>query len=155
MSSTTGRGSRCIQSGPECVAEGPTLISPGDSRHHNGFSASCLLLLPTHLAPAGRPVDNYTFPFCPTEPSPLADARTTSELPNDADLIIVGSGLSAAFIAYNVIKAKPETRLVLVTRELCRGASARNDPGRKVKYGAEAANKLREVELSTSRARRG
>ncbi|KAL7419450.1 hypothetical protein Q5752_006288 [Cryptotrichosporon argae] len=114
---------------------------------------------PDQLSPAGLPVDNYTFPFWLTEPSPLANAQTTSELPEDPDLIIVGSGLSAAFVAYNVIKARPETRiLVLEARELCSGASARNGgqvktdpymsyPSRKKKYGTEAANNLCKFEL--------
>jgi glycine/D-amino acid oxidase-like deaminating enzyme len=53
--------------------------------------------------------------------------RTTEDLPTDADVVIVGSGLSGALLAYLLLKAKPSLRIVMLeAREVCSGASARN-----------------------------
>ena len=57
----------------------------------------------------------------------IADHRTTLELPGSADVVIIGSGISGASIAFNVLDLEPTTRVVVLeARQACSGASGRN-----------------------------
>ncbi|RMZ90546.1 hypothetical protein DV736_g2223, partial [Chaetothyriales sp. CBS 134916] len=76
--------------------------------------------------PQADPVRSYWW-----EPiSDMADCRTTAELPSSADVVIVGSGISGASIAYNLLVERPETKIVLLeARQAASGASGRNGAG--------------------------
>lgn len=66
--------------------------------------------------------------FWHTDLSDLADCRTTPDLPNEADVVIIGSGFSAASAAYYLLKS-PESRpstIILEARQVCSGATGRN-----------------------------
>ncbi|KAF7334780.1 FAD dependent oxidoreductase [Mycena sanguinolenta] len=66
-----------------------------------------------------------------TRSSPLHGHRTTENLPDKADVTIIGSGLSGAATAYFLLTTGPEDKrpksvLLLEARDACDGATARN-----------------------------
>ncbi|KAJ7618032.1 DAO-domain-containing protein [Roridomyces roridus] len=94
--------------------------------------------------------------------SPLLDYRSTQDLPTTADVVIVGSGMSGTFIAYELLRQPnpPSKVVVLEAREFCSGATGRNSGHCKpdqyrgfVKYaklfGEEQAKKLLDHEFKT------
>ncbi|WWD00432.1 hypothetical protein V866_007345 [Kwoniella sp. B9012] len=78
------------------------------------------------------PVKNRLESFWLSERDPvLQNARTTAELPRNADVVIVGSGLTGAMIAYHLYsEAEKMGRrinvVMLEADEVCSGATARN-----------------------------
>lgn len=77
--------------------------------------------------PPGLPRKNPTVSYWQDPPDGIADLRTTEILPTSADYVVVGSGISGAFIALNILKAKPEAQVVLLeARSACSGATGRN-----------------------------
>ena len=77
------------------------------------------------------PVSNRLKSFWLTETDlKLQHARTTSELPKKADVVIIGSGLSGAMISHYLYKALPDVNksnvVMLEAAETCGGATARN-----------------------------
>ncbi|KAF2104479.1 FAD dependent oxidoreductase-like protein [Rhizodiscina lignyota] len=80
--------------------------------------------------PAGLPVPNSSKSFWHTEPSEfLLGHRTTNELPEYADVVIIGSGItgtSAARFLSEDDKGKKLKVLMLEAREACWGATGRN-----------------------------
>ncbi|TKA22235.1 hypothetical protein B0A50_08104 [Salinomyces thailandicus] len=77
--------------------------------------------------PPGLPRPGPTISYWQVLPSDIADLRTTSELPCNADFIIVGSGISGAFIAYNLLCKNPKANVVMLeARQACSGATGRN-----------------------------
>ena len=64
--------------------------------------------------------------------NPLIGHRTTDTLPSDADVIIIGAGMSGAATAYHILKDHDLTRgnlpkvVILEAREACYGATGRN-----------------------------
>ena len=60
-------------------------------------------------------------------PDEIADCRTTPHLPNEADIVVIGSGVSGASIAYNLLIENPQRKVVLLeARQAASGASGRN-----------------------------
>jgi hypothetical protein len=60
-------------------------------------------------------------------PDAIADLRTTAELPETADVVIVGSGISGASIAFNLLEKDPNLKVVMLeARQTCSGATGRN-----------------------------
>lgn len=79
------------------------------------------------LPPCSLPVENPIEPFWLSQRSRLDRHRSTETLPDHADLVIVGSGLSGALLAYHLLEQQPSMRIVMLeARETCSGASARN-----------------------------
>jgi ribulose 1,5-bisphosphate synthetase/thiazole synthase len=82
--------------------------------------------------PRCLPVANRLESFWLTErDTELQYARTSQELPNDADVVIVGSGLSGAMMSYHLHKdaeaAGRGLRVVMLEAdEVCGSATARN-----------------------------
>ena len=77
--------------------------------------------------PPGLPRPNPTQSYWQTPPSPLATHRTTPTLPTTADYIIIGSGISGAFIAHTLLSKNPSAHvLMLEARQACSGATGRN-----------------------------
>ncbi|EED12969.1 conserved hypothetical protein [Talaromyces stipitatus ATCC 10500] len=61
------------------------------------------------------------------EGDPLLEHRTTSELPQSADVVIIGSGMSGTTIAKNILDTWPERKIVVLEARLfCSGATGRN-----------------------------
>jgi choline dehydrogenase-like flavoprotein len=77
--------------------------------------------------PPGLPRQNPTISYWQDPPDAIADHRSTTGLPEHADIIIIGSGITGATIAFNILEQKPETYIVLLeARQACSGASGRN-----------------------------
>jgi len=81
-----------------------------------------------HPTQADLPSDNPSKSYWHTQPSEkLLGHRTTSDLPDSADVIIVGSGLSGTFAAQALREKRPELKVVMLeAREACWGATGRN-----------------------------
>ncbi|KAK6006331.1 hypothetical protein QM012_006741 [Aureobasidium pullulans] len=77
--------------------------------------------------PVDLPLPNPTTSYWQDPPDEIANLQATKELPKYADYIIIGSGISGAAIAYNLIKKKPNSSiLMLEARQTCSGATGRN-----------------------------
>ena len=75
----------------------------------------------------GLPRRNPTVSYWQNPPSPLANHRTTSELPATADIVVVGSGITGASIAFNLLERSSQLSvLMLEARTACSGATGRN-----------------------------
>ncbi|OJJ08769.1 hypothetical protein ASPVEDRAFT_144899 [Aspergillus versicolor CBS 583.65] len=104
----------------------------------------------------GLPVLNSTKPFWLSEPSKIS--KLQSPWTDEADFVIIGSGMSAASLARSLYAKRPGLSVVLVeARDLCSGATGRNgghckaqSPGdwhaRRSKYGVDEAVKIMEFE---------
>jgi len=84
-----------------------------------------------HPTQADLPSDNPSKSYWHTQPSEkLLGHRTTSDLPDSADVIIVGSGLSGTFAAQALREKRPELKVVMLeAREACWGATGRVSRG--------------------------
>ncbi|KAK0503316.1 DAO-domain-containing protein [Armillaria luteobubalina] len=60
--------------------------------------------------------------------NPLLDHRTTDKLPEEADVVIIGSGATGAITALELLSSQnpPKSIVMLEARELCSGATGRN-----------------------------
>ncbi|KAL8644100.1 MAG: hypothetical protein Q9226_007934 [Calogaya cf. arnoldii] len=77
----------------------------------------------TPTLPRVNPISSYW----QDPPHRLSTHRTTSELPRSVSTIIVGSGITGASIAYNVLdKSEASSVLMLEARTTCSGATGRN-----------------------------
>lgn len=106
------------------------------------------------------PVPGSTKSFWHTELHELADHRSTTELPEECDVLIVGSGYAGASTAYNLVKAgsaTPCSIVILEARQACSGATGRNGghlrpdayghiPTYIERYGVEAGKEWAEFE---------
>lgn len=82
---------------------------------------------PINLQPSALPAKDPLRSFWLSEPSELADHRTTSQLPKEADVIIIGSGIAGSLTAYNLLNVNPKLNIVMLeAREVCGGATGRN-----------------------------
>ena len=77
--------------------------------------------------PPGLPRDNPTISYWQDPPSDISTQRTTSALPVSADIVILGSGITGAFVAHNLLsRPSPPKVLLLEARTACSGATGRN-----------------------------
>lgn len=78
--------------------------------------------------PPGLPKDGPTRSYWQQPPDTLiADLRSTSSLPDSAEYVIVGSGISGSCIAHNLLEANPGAQVVMLeARQAASGASGRN-----------------------------
>lgn len=123
----------------------------------------------TDSLPAGLPVENPTTPFWRTELHPLDDLRTTPELPQQSDIVIIGAGYAGVSIAYHLLKQQDQQNqslpsiTILEARQICSGATGRNGghirpdlyghiPTYIERHGAEAGAELANFELSHVKA---
>jgi glycine/D-amino acid oxidase-like deaminating enzyme len=74
------------------------------------------------------PVADATTPFWRTELHDLDSFRSTAELPQECDVIVVGSGFAGVSTAYHLLQNNdlPPSIVMLEARGACSGASARN-----------------------------
>jgi NAD(P)H-nitrite reductase large subunit len=77
--------------------------------------------------PPTLPRPNPTISCWQDTPDAIADVRTTADLPAVADVVIIGSGISGASIAFGLLEAGTrESVVMLEAREACSGATGRN-----------------------------
>ncbi|ESA42202.1 hypothetical protein GE21DRAFT_9029 [Neurospora crassa] len=78
------------------------------------------------------PRENPTPSYWQDPPDDIADQRTTKDLPSHVDIVIIGSGITGAAIAWNLLKdvrpgEKGSRNIVMVeARQACSGATGRN-----------------------------
>lgn len=105
------------------------------------------------------PVKDATTPFWRTQLDDLDNHRSTTELPAEADIVIIGAGYSGASVVHHLLehKSRPLTVVILEAREACSGATGRNgghlkpDPYYRAasalkKYGRDAAEEVASFE---------
>lgn len=83
------------------------------------------------------PRDNPTQSYWQDPPDDIADLRTTPHLPGSTDVVIIGSGITGAAVAWNMLQdgsasgrsgtgtASPSI-VMLEARQACSGATGRN-----------------------------
>lgn len=77
--------------------------------------------------PVTLPRDNPTQSYWQDPPDEIADLRTTENLPANADVVIIGSGITGAAVAWNLLDVeKPPNIVMLEARQACSGATGRN-----------------------------
>lgn len=74
------------------------------------------------------PVSSSTLSFWRTELHPLDNHRSTTELPAECDVLIIGAGYSGVATAYHLLEdnTTPPSIVILEAREACSGATGRN-----------------------------
>lgn len=74
------------------------------------------------------PVANSLTPFWRTELHELDSHRSTTELPEESDLVIIGGGYAGAATAFHYYNENdsPGSVLILEARQACSGATGRN-----------------------------
>ncbi|KAE8357496.1 FAD dependent oxidoreductase [Aspergillus caelatus] len=98
-------------------------------------------------ADPGLPYPNPTTPYWISDPGPHPLANTSSpQLPETADVVIIGSGITGTSIAFHLLQeGPPDLRVtVLEARSLCSGATGRNG-GHLVTYGAVLYSSLKQM----------
>lgn len=77
--------------------------------------------------PVTLPRDNPTPSYWQDPPDHIADLRSTETLPEKADVVIVGSGITGAAVAWNLLQNDPKRTIVMLeARQACSGATGRN-----------------------------
>lgn len=77
--------------------------------------------------PPTLPRPEPTLSYWQDPASPLATFRSGSDLPREVDIVIIGSGISGASIAYNLLELdSSRSILMLEARTACSGATGRN-----------------------------
>ncbi|KAI1859923.1 uncharacterized protein JN550_011842 [Neoarthrinium moseri] len=125
---------------------------------------------PTARKPPGPfPVPNATVPYWRTEPHALDTYRSTLDLPDLSDVIIVGAGFAGVTAAYYLLTDDASERpsvTLLEAREACSGATGRNGKPRghlrpdyildvaerAASHGVEFANELALFEVANAEA---
>ncbi|KAI1191380.1 FAD dependent oxidoreductase [Nemania serpens] len=114
--------------------------------------------------PLPFPVPHATVPFWRTELHKLDSHRSTPDLPDKQDIIIIGAGFAGATLAYYLTKdatAPKPSITVLEAREACSGATGRNGgqlrpdifngaASRMKEHGLEVANEVACFELENA-----
>ncbi|KAK6542537.1 hypothetical protein TWF694_006487 [Orbilia ellipsospora] len=102
----------------------------------------------------GLPIPNPTTSFWLQPESPLLSHIQSPSLPSDADIVIIGSGISAVSILRELYRLNPKLNIVILdARGICTGATGRNGgqttwppywdyPDLKEEYGIEAAARI-------------
>jgi hypothetical protein len=75
------------------------------------------------------PVVDSTVPFWRTELHPLDSHRSTSELPKQCEVLIIGSGFTGTATTHYLLEGNDTAGLsmvILEAREACSGATGRN-----------------------------
>lgn len=88
----------------------------------------CVEMAPTTTPPCQPPIADATTPFWRRVLHDLDSFRSTAELPQECDVIIVGSGFAGVSTAYHILQDNDlsPSIVMLEARGACSGASARN-----------------------------
>ncbi|KAI1320060.1 FAD dependent oxidoreductase superfamily protein [Xylariaceae sp. FL0255] len=85
------------------------------------------------------PVSNYTKPYWRSELHHLDSHRSTPELPETCDILIIGAGMSGVSLAYHIgqqtIQNEKPSIVLLEARQICSGATGRNGGHVKIQTG--------------------
>lgn len=119
------------------------------------------------MRPVGLPCPTPTKSYWQTPPDDIADLET-SPLPQETDIVIIGSGITGAGIAWNLFNRCPASEpppaiVMLEARQACSGATGRNGGHTKAAsyrsflghaddLGTDAACQIARMELSNIRA---
>lgn len=112
------------------------------------------------------PVANPVASFWNAEKRPLDDHRTTPNLPETSDIVIIGAGFAGVATAYHLLKDNPNppnSIVLLEARSVCSGATGRNGghvkpdtyfnvPKYAERFGLETAAQLAAFEASNVHA---
>ena len=75
----------------------------------------------------GLPRSNPTVSYWQDPPAHISNHRTSPELPEEADVVIVGSGITGAAIAHTFLSREPSPFVIMLeARTACSGATGRN-----------------------------
>lgn len=75
----------------------------------------------------GLPRPNPTKAYWQTPPLPIADHRTTPNLPSSSEYVIIGSGITGATIAHKLLAEQHDAQILLLeARQASSGATGRN-----------------------------
>lgn len=113
--------------------------------------------------PVTLPRENPTQSYWQLEPDEIADLRSTISLPDKADVVIIGSGITGAAVAFNLLNDGASNIVMLEARQACSGATGRNGGhtkaasyrsflGHQQEYGTATAVKIARMELANIRA---
>ncbi|KAI1803269.1 FAD dependent oxidoreductase [Daldinia bambusicola] len=113
--------------------------------------------------PVTLPRDNPTRSYWQLEPDEIADMRSTNLLPEKAEVVIIGSGITGAAVTFNLLESGTRDIVMLEARQACSGATGRNGGHTKAasylsflehekQYGAAMAAKIARLELANIRA---
>jgi len=77
--------------------------------------------------PPGLPRSKPTISYWQDPPDEIADLRSTVDLPNVADIVVIGSGISGSCISNTLLQVLPGSKVVMLeARQAASGASGRN-----------------------------
>jgi glycine/D-amino acid oxidase-like deaminating enzyme len=76
--------------------------------------------------PVSLPRENPTRSYWHFDIDEIADLRSTESLPNEADTVIIGSGITGAGVAFNLLSNGSRNVLMVEARQACSGATGRN-----------------------------
>ena len=78
--------------------------------------------------PVTLPRSNPTISYWQDPPDPeIADLNASAQVPETADTVIIGSGITGAFVAWNLLQSPDHGRIVMLeARQACSGATGRN-----------------------------
>ncbi|KAI0532085.1 FAD dependent oxidoreductase [Xylaria digitata] len=113
--------------------------------------------------PVTLPRDNPTRSYWQLEVDDIADLRSTESLPDEADTVIIGSGITGAAVAFNLLSNGAQGLVMIEARQACSGATGRNGGHTKAasylsflhhqhEHGTEMAAKIARLELANIRA---
>ncbi|KAG6916230.1 hypothetical protein DXG01_007813 [Tephrocybe rancida] len=130
-------------------------------------NAEAIFDLPAPQHASALPVPNSTHSFWINTPgaNPLAREGSEDDLISDADICIIGSGITGVSAAYHLAKSLKHSAskvVILEARDFCSGATGRNGGHltaeifdnfvfRQSRYGAEEAKKAHKLEIHTER----
>jgi heterodisulfide reductase subunit A-like polyferredoxin len=76
--------------------------------------------------PVTLPRDNPTQSYWQLNADEIADLRSTESLPAEADTVIIGSGITGAAVAFNLLSNGIKDVVMVEARRASSGASGRN-----------------------------
>lgn len=76
--------------------------------------------------PVTLPRVNPTQSYWHSEPNEISDIRSTDSLPAKAEVVIIGSGITGAAMAFNLLHGGARDVVMLEARQACSGATGRN-----------------------------
>ncbi|KAH6639921.1 FAD dependent oxidoreductase [Truncatella angustata] len=116
--------------------------------------------------PGPFPVANATASYWRSEPHTLDEHRSTPELPDRSDIVVIGAGFTGATAAYYLLEDNGNPRpsvTLLEAREACSGATGRNGGHLRPDiflqvldhiqlYGTDVANEVAQFEVANAKA---
>ncbi|KAI1145130.1 FAD dependent oxidoreductase [Nemania diffusa] len=113
--------------------------------------------------PVSLPRDNPTQSYWQLDVDEIADLRSTESLPSEAGTVIIGSGITGAAVAFNLLESHGVHDIVMIeARQASSGATGRNGGHTKAasyttflhhqkEFGTDMAAKIARLELANIR----